>query len=587
MLIFGDHWRLVLALMWGLRGKQLVCASRAMICTVRQIAVLMGAASGLLIFSLPLAVASASPKPAGIKSLMRSFEIYQKEIDQLNLIAPPLSIVKPEEQKDMSPLLRGLPAPAAGTLPDQPNEVAIQRKVSVDLQEALALAVNNDPKLKSQIAFVDEQRATLRSIRGRFFPILSLDLGGGYGQRFDSNQALQGNEAIYSPNSAFYVPTGGTNSYQTNLLTGLAGLRVDYELISFERDASLGKAEKKLLESEQLYGSRLRQLQLDVSQAYYALQLADQLVRIRQVVVNNDTLIRDQILQIKAVGLVPRIDVLRADSVLEQSRFRLMKAKAIQKSSQRRLSNLINVPFDVTLVAKDAVRLQPPWPLNLEQTIIKGFQDNPSLQAIQAARAVLLKEADRQAAELLPTLRLFIGAGYSPSQINQSNININNCCGQGAVIPSLQNQQSEWAAGLRMNWRLFDAGITSGQVAATKAAAEQSAQAEAEERNAIRQRLETAYFDHTAALEQIGAANSSFRAAREAYRDARARYEFGLANYTDLSDTVTKLTIALEQRAEAVTDANLSYAQLLRELLPVPTKPSVPVLLPLTLANTP
>ena len=573
--------------MWGLRGKQLVCAKRAMICTVRKAAVLMGAASGLLIFSLPLAVASASPKPAGIKSLMRSFEIYQKEIDQLNLIAPPLSIVKPEEQKDMRPLLRGLPAPAAGALPDQPNEVAIQRKVSVDLQEALALAVNNDPKLKRQIAFVDEQRATLRSIRGRFFPILSLDLGGGYGQRFDSNQALQGNEAIYSPNSAFYVPTGGANSYQTNLLTGLAGLRVDYELISFERDASLGKAEKKLLESEQLYGSRLRQLQLDVSQAYYALQLADQLVRIRQVVVNNDTLIRDQILQIKAVGLVPRIDVLRADSVLEQSRFRLMKAKAIQKSSQRRLSNLINVSFDVTLVAKDAVRLQPPWPLNLEQTIIKGFQDNPSLQAIQAARAVLLKEADRQAAELLPTLRLFIGAGYSPSQINQSNININNCCGQGAVVPSLQNQQSEWAAGLRMNWRLFDAGITSGQVAATKAAAEQSAQAEAEERNAIRQRLETAYFDHTAAIEQIGAANSSFRAAREAYRDARARYEFGLANYTDLSDTVTKLTIALEQRAEAVTDANLSYAQLLRELLPVPTKPSVPVLLPLTLANTP
>jgi len=264
-----------------------------------------------------------------------------------------------------------------------------------------------------------------------------------------------------------------------------------------------------------------------------------------------------------------------------------MKAKAIQKSSQRRLSNLINVSFDVTLVAKDAVRLQPPWPLNLEQTIIKGFQDNPSLQAIQAARAVLLKEADRQAAELLPTLRLFIGAGYSPSQINQSNININNCCGQGAIVPSLQNQQSEWAAGLRMNWRLFDAGITSGQVAATKAAAEQSAQAEAEERNAIRQRLETAYFDHTAAIEQIGAANSSFRAAREAYRDARARYEFGLANYTDLSDTVTRLTIALEQRAEAVTDANLSYAQLLRELLPVPTKPSVPVLLPLTLANTP
>jgi outer membrane protein TolC len=95
--------------------------------------------------------------------------------------------------------------------------------------------------------------------------------------------------------------------------------------------------------------------------------------------------------------------------------------------------------------------------------------------------------------------------------------------------------------------------------------------------------LESAYYDHRAALSQIIAANASFRASREAYRDSRARYEFGLADYTDLADTIQSLTTAMEQRAEAMTLANLSYAQLLRELLPVPRQPGEPVELPIRL----
>jgi outer membrane protein TolC len=134
-----------------------------------------------------------------------------------------------------------------------------------------------------------------------------------------------------------------------------------------------------------------------------------------------------------------------------------------------------------------------------------------------------------------------------------------------------------------LQWRVFDAGITAGAVEANRAAAERTLQSEAAERNAIRQRLESAYYDYRAALGQIIAANASFRASREAYRDSRARYEFGLADYTDLADTIASLTTAMEQRAEAMTLANLSYAQLLRELLPVPRQPGGPVSLPIQL----
>ena len=70
----------------------------------------------------------------------------------------------------------------------------------------------------------------------------------------------------------------------------------------------------------------------------------------------------------------------------------------------------MNVPFDVTLVARQSVRLQPPWPLDLEQTIVRGFQDNPQLQALQAARTALQRQADRSAAELLPRVSVVFAA---------------------------------------------------------------------------------------------------------------------------------------------------------------------------------
>ncbi|MEB3234108.1 MAG: TolC family protein, partial [Cyanobacteriota bacterium] len=329
-------------------------------------------------------------------------------------------------------------------------------------------------------------------------------------------------------------------------------------------------------------GNRLRQLQLEVSEAYYRLQLADQQRRIRQVVLENDTVILDQVQALKTVGLVPRVDLLRAQARVQQQRFRLDQAEAQRLSSQRRLSNLVNVPFAVTLEAAEAVQLQPPWPLDLEQTIVRGFQDNPQLLALQAARTALLRQADRRAAQLLPRINLFATGGYQAAQNTSPVIDLNGCCKE-TMVPGLNSQAGDWSAGVLLNWRLFDAGITAGAVTATRAAAERTLQTEASERNAIRQRLESAYYDHRASLSQIIAANASFRAAREAYRDSRARYEFGLADYTDLVDTISSLTTAMEQRAEAMTLANLSYAQLLRELLPVPRQPGEMVRLPLQL----
>jgi outer membrane protein TolC len=299
-------------------------------------------------------------------------------------------------------------------------------------------------------------------------------------------------------------------------------------------------------------------------------------------VVDSDTVVRDQVAALKTAGLVPRLDLLRAEAELQQSRFRLQQAEALRLSRERQLSNRLNVPFTVTLTADEAVRLQPPWPLDLQQTILQGYAANPQLLALQAAREALLRQADRRAAELLPSLRLVAAAGYGESVTSQPVIQLEGCCG-ASHIRQLYNQSADWAAGLQLHWRVFDGGVTANAAAASRSAARRTDQTLARERNAIRQRLEAAFYDHQAALEQILAARASYSAAREAFRDVRARYQLGLADYTDVANTVTTLTAAMEGVAESTTLANVSYAQLLRELLPVSDQPGAPVSLPLVL----
>ena len=62
----------------------------------------------------------------------------------------------------------------------------------------------------------------------------------------------------------------------------------------------------------------------------------------------------------------------------------------------------------------------------------------------------------------------------------------------------------------------------------------------------------------------------------------RLRYQTGLSSELDLSITQERLISSLVQRLDAAVDVNITYAQLLRELLPVPRDPNAPFTTQLT-----
>ncbi|MFM8605183.1 MAG: TolC family protein, partial [Cyanobium sp.] len=381
-----------------------------------------------------------------------------------------------------------------------------------------------------------------------------------------------------NPGGPFYAPAGGSVASQEGTASLGAGLKLQQAVLDFARTPRIRAARARLEQQRAAYANDLRSLQLQVSESYYRLQQADQLVRIRDADVRNDLVILADALELKQAGLVPRLDVLRRRAIEADNQEQLIQALADRAVARRRLATLLNLPPGVTPSAGDPIRLQPRWPLDLEQSLLAAYRGNPELETVLAARAALAQERQEAVAALLPKLSLFAGAGASGSRDSLWGFQVSGggCC-NGSIVPESTSSGWDWSVGLTLNWLLFDAGTSLAQARAVERRERATTQAYAARRDEIRLRLEQAFFQHEASLAKLAAARRGVSAALEAYRDIRLRYKLGLSNEVDLSLTQDRLIRSLVQRLDATTGVNVTYAQLLRELLPVPRDPERPV----------
>ena len=533
-----------------------------------------------------------------IRQLERSWSRLDQQLRLLDGLLPPELQSRPAEIDSVPPLPANLlranqPAGArlnpSDAVPVPPLELptAVQLQSGgvqgLSLKQAVASALAGSATLQGEREQVAASLASLQAALGAWWPRISAVASGSTGQNGSWLVAPVGNGNLgfgpqFAPNGAFYVPSGGGAYLNESQLQGQAGLELDYALLDFARTPRIQAARAQLRQARNTYAANLRSLQLQVSEAYYKLQQADQTVRIRDAAVRNDLLILRDTLDLKTAGLVPRLDVLRRRAVEASDQELLIQALADRAVARRQLAVLLNLPPGLTPEASDPIAVQPRWPLDLERTLLAAYAGNPELDAILAVREALARNRDATAAGLLPKLSLFATAGGNASNTNQFDATVSNggCCGS-TLVPVQNSNGYSWSVGLSLRWLLFDAGTTAAQARSYDRQAAAEAQSYAARRNTIRLRLEQSFFNHEASLAKLASARRGLTAALEAFRDVRLRYMSGLSSELDLSNTQEKLISALVSRLNATVGVNITYAQLLRELLPVPRDPATPL----------
>jgi outer membrane protein TolC len=475
-----------------------------------------------------------------------------------------------------------------------PQQLQASGVASLSLEQALAIAFANSATLQAQREQVAAALASLQAAMGSYWPTISAFANGGYERSRSTTTSNKPNDnlgfgPLFDPagllDSAgkptagpYYVPNGGSAAATSGEWEVEGGLQLKYALLDFARTPTVKAARASLEQQRNTYANQLRSLQLQVSEAYYKLQQDEQLVRVYDANLRNDLVILQDTLDLKQAGLVPRLDVLRRRAIQASDEETLIQALADRAVARRQLAVLLNLPASVTPSPSDPIVVQPRWPLDLEASLLAAYRGNPELEAILATRTALAQQSQATAAGLLPKLSLFASGGGSSSQTSLGNFEIGGggCCGATALPLSTTNGW-DWSAGLTLTWMLFDAGTTAGQARALAKREAATGQQYAATRNDIRLRIEQAFFNHEASLAKLSSARRGVAAALEAFRDVRLRYLTGLDSELNVSNTQDRLINSLVQRLNATVNVNITYAKLLKELLPMPRDPNAPI----------
>ena len=463
-------------------------------------------------------------------------------------VLPPAATTLPED-------LDALKSPDSLALPDLPSQVTIRELRPLTLAEVERIVEVNNPNLKAAASQVEQAKSAVLAAIAAWYPTVNLTANG-------LPQYLEG-EQYRNPNfigqNSFNPETGEPirqpNTYTSRWSANFSA-QVQWNLIDPARVPQISAARDNFEKASDAYLIALRELRLQSSTSYFQLQRQDEQVRIGQQSVRSSLVsLRDARARYQA-GVATKLEVLEAQTQLSRDRLVLTEGLAGQSKARRALAALLDLPQDVTPTAADPSRVLGTWQPSLQESIIAAYAFREELDQFILDISINNSNANAALAAVQPVLSIF------------NNFNTNKNQGQANRSGSIDMADYNWnysnAVGLSARWNIFDGGRARAQYRQNKQRAEESKLNFASERDSIRSEVEDSFFNLRKASQNIHTTSSEVLSSSESLRLARLRFQAGVTTQREVVDTQRDLTNAEVRYANAITDYNVSIAQLRR-----------------------
>ena len=465
-------------------------------------------------------------------------------------VMPPAATTLPED-------LDALKSPDSLALPDLPSQVTIRELRPLTLQEVERLVEVNNPSLKAAASQVKQAKSAVLASIAAWYPTVNLTANG-------LPQYLEG-EQFRNPNflaTPEQNPLTGeplferdANTY-TRRLSANFSAQVQWNLIDPARVPQISAARDNFEKSSDAYLISLRELRLRASTRYFQLQRQDEQVRIGQQSVRASLVsLRDARARYQA-GVATKLEVLEAQTQLSRDRLVLTDGLAGQSKARRALAALLDLPQDVTPTAANPSRVLGIWQPSLQESIIAAYAFREELDQFILDISISNSNANAALAAVQPIVSIFNRFDTAKNQ------------GQGNKSGSVDMDDYNWnysnSVGLSATWNIFDGGRARAQYRQNKQRADESKLNFASERDRIRSEVEESFYDLLRASQNIHTSASEVLSTAESLRLARLRFQAGVTTQREVVDTQRDLTRAEVNYANAITDYNVSIAELRR-----------------------
>ncbi|HYK52337.1 MAG TPA: TolC family protein [Candidatus Eremiobacteraceae bacterium] len=390
--------------------------------------------------------------------------------------------------------------------------------VRMTLADALSLASTNN--LTYQAALADQKAAAARVVAASAGKIPSLTAAA-------SRQHTQSAGAFNfpSPKGPVSFPISATNyssiseTIQWAIYTGGAV------------EAEIGEAAAGFASAQDGVAATRADVINDTTTKYFGLLAAQQRATIADkavVVARDDEKLAEQ--QFNA-GTAARADVLREQVTLANAQVSAVQADNDAALANADLANTLNIDLGSSIQPTENLNAAVPA-FSLDEILEDARAKRPELASSQDAVTIAADTVKAARAGTLPTLALQVqNAGLTP---NFENI-----------------KQPQLSETLSITWKLFDGGMTHGEVAQAQAEVDKAQINLKQLQNGVDLEARQAYLNYVAAQAQLVAARSAQSSAAEDLRVTRIRFQAGVGTSLELSDALLADTQAKTQYVTA------------------------------------
>jgi outer membrane protein TolC len=245
-------------------------------------------------------------------------------------------------------------------------------------------------------------------------------------------------------------------------------------------------------------------------------------------------------------GVVPRLDVLRADVERKAAAQRRIAAGNDAARARSMLARAIGLPSGQPFTLADTMSYAPLAPVDAAAIRARAFEVRPDVLRAQARVAAAESAAHAATAERLPSLS--VDGNY------------------GWIGSSAATSEQTFAVAANVHVPLFAAGKTEARVRESSAELRQR-QAELQDvRAGVSYEIESALRDVNAAAEQVSVAESATALAAEALVQAQDRFRAGVATNIEVVQAQEASVAAREAHIAALYAHNIAKAVLARAI---------------------
>jgi outer membrane protein TolC len=437
---------------------------------------------------------------------------------------------------------RPLERPVADSGPSRSAPQPVEPERPLTLDEAVALAFEQNPDLRAAAERIGEAEARVGQATAAFFPQVSTRLS--YTRTDNPAQAFAMilAQRHFSSSLDFNNP-GATQDVRPEIVGALPLFRggQDYER---RAAAALG------VEAARLERAAVRNALADaVIAAYYALLVGPEQVEVTRVSIEA---VESALSQARArfeSGVALKSDLLSLEVRLAAAREAHVRAQNAVELARAGLRLLLGLSADTPLeVAAVGIPPEPDVPATFDEALPQAVARRPEIQA--AARTVAMREHEVKAERAAYLPRIDAVASY----------------GQDDTNLELSRHQDNWIVGATAKLDLFSGFRTAARVRAAERRLAEARQAERKARLEIERDVKTAFLTFQAARERARVTEAAITSAEEALRLVEAQYQAGTVTITRYLETEVARTDARSRAIAARYDVRRADAGLHKAL---------------------